>query len=379
VNHSLALVNQYQIVELLKIDGLRLSHRDMPFPFPWQPCRNDPGFPAEAMQKILALPKPDLNDIDAIYRICSPFRSDGVTAGIKTTNFMITEMGLSENAFAQPADDLSVFTRDENCITTSSNWARDRIVEHGFPHDKVHVVPLGVDTDVFYPASEEARSICRSNLGLRNDETVFVNVGAPLWNKGVDLLLRAFAVLRSRGRRVRLIVKDLRGVYGLSVNDMLPKVAAVCPELRDPDTLSAMSVIAGNLSRGQLRHLFVAADCYVSPYRAEGFNLPVLEAIACGAPVIATRGGATDDFCNDDVAWRVRSQPGCLQGPGGEPYRFVEPDFDELVEAMAAVCRGSRLPAADAARQRLLPKFTWSRAADALVGLTVAPELASAG
>ncbi len=109
----------------------------------------------------------------------------------------------------------------------------------------------------------------------------------------------------------------------------------------------------------------------MSPYRAEGFNLPVLEAIACGTPVIVTRGGATDDFCNDKVAWLIQGQAGSLQGPGGEVYRFTEPDFDELVEAMAAVCEGSRLPAAAADRSSLLQTFSWSRAAEALVQLTV--------
>jgi glycosyltransferase involved in cell wall biosynthesis len=371
VNHSLALVNQYQILEFMKIAGLKLSHRDMPFPFPWQPSRNDPGFSNEAMQRIMALPEPALADIDAVYRICSPFRADDVRAGIKTVTFMVTEMGLSANAFAQPKAEQDFFTRDENCITTPSRWARDRIVDYGFAPEKIHIVPHAVDTGVFYPQTQEERQVCRTNLGLRDDETVFVNVGAALWNKGVDLLLRAFAVLRSRGRRVRLLVKDLRGVYGISVNDMLPKVAAVCEPLRNADTLSAMSVIAGNLSRGQLRQLFGAADCYVSPYRAEGFNLPVLEAIACGTPVIVTRGGATDDFCNDKVAWLIQGQAGSLQGPGGEVYRFTEPDFDELVEAMAAVCEGSRLPAAAADRSSLLQTFSWSRAAEALVQLTV--------
>jgi glycosyltransferase involved in cell wall biosynthesis len=46
----------------------------------------------------------------------------------------------------------------------------------------------------------------------------------------------------------------------------------------------------------QLNVLYNVADAYVTPYRAEGFNLPALEAQACGTPVVATRGGATDDF-----------------------------------------------------------------------------------
>ena len=55
------------------------------------------------------------------------------------------------------------------------------------------------------------------------------------------------------------------------------------------------------LSTKQMAEFYLAADAYVSPYRAEGFNLPVLEASACGIPVICTKGGPPMIFSMRDL------------------------------------------------------------------------------
>jgi glycosyltransferase involved in cell wall biosynthesis len=51
-----------------------------------------------------------------------------------------------------------------------------------------------------------------------------------------------------------------------------------------------------------MAELFQAADVFVSPYKAEGFNMPALEAAACGTLVVATKGGATDDFLRPEFS-----------------------------------------------------------------------------
>ena len=51
--------------------------------------------------------------------------------------------------------------------------------------------------------------------------------------------------------------------------------------------------------------LFAACDVLVHPYRGEGFGLPVLEAMACGLPVVVTAGGPTDEFVPPAACWRV--------------------------------------------------------------------------
>jgi len=374
VNQSYALVNQHQILNLLDVEGLQLFHHDLPFAFDWNAARNNPGFSNEDRDRIMTVPDPGAAQIDAVYRIASPFRAGETTDRRKTATFMVTELGLTETCFVEDSLGSDFFTRDDNFIVTPSGWARERIIEFGFAPEKVQVVPHGVDLRVFYPPAPEERRQCRANLGLREDDIVFVNVGACLWNKGIDLLLRAFAVLRSQGRPVKLLLKDQRDIYGISVETIFQEVAQTHPVLTEADTLAAITVIPGNLDQTQLRLLFGVGDCYVSPYRAEGFNLPVLEALACDLPIIVTGGGATDDYCNDDVAWRMFARPGSRPAPGSEKlYRFREPDFDDLVSAMSAITHrfrpdGQRYALA---RQQILQEFTWKRAAADVARLTV--------
>ena len=114
------------------------------------------------------------------------------------------------------------------------------------------------------------------------------------------------------------------------------------------------------------------ADCYVSPYRAEGFNLPVLEAIACGTPVIVTEGGATDDFCPDGVAYRIPGEARATDDlSSGFAGKYIEPDFDTLVGLMDGFAAGRRLEEGrfNELRGRILEAFSWRRAANALVKL----------
>ena len=65
---------------------------------------------------------------------------------------------------------------------------------------------------------------------------------------------------------------------------------------------------------GRMAELYQVADAYVTPYACEGFNLPALEAAACGLPLICTRGGPTDEFTTADFLAADRFGP-ALQRP----------------------------------------------------------------
>lgn len=370
VNHSFALVNQCQILELLKFEDLRLFHRDLPFAMPhWNSNILDAGFQEEDRQRIAALAEPEGEAIDCVYRAVSPFHR---VSEQKTLTFMVTELGLSAGSFMADASSLSPFTQDENRIVTPTRWSRDRLVDYGFDSSKISVIPHGVNTQTFYPLSAEERSVNRASLELPSDAVLFLNLGVATWNKGIDLLLVAFATLHQKHRNLRLILKDQRGLYGLSVEQLMKDVAAQHPALFGVDTLNAIKVVPVNLTQAQLRLLYGIADCYVSPYRAEGFNLPVLEAVACGTPVVVTDGGATDDFCSSEISLRVASTPGARESEsGGCPGRFCEPQLDALIAAMARFANGPALDGASFSRgrQALLEKMSWRRAAQSLHAL----------
>ncbi len=376
INHSFALVNQHQILELLKLDGLRLYHRDLPFAFPnWTRASNPSGLPEDQQRLVDALPAPGDDPIDCIYRIGSPFRAGPGGVRSRTVTFMVTEFGLTPGSFEGGTGDPALFTRGDDTIVTPSRWSRDRLVDWGFPDGKIEVVPHGVDVAAFAPLPPDDRQARREELGLADDETVFLNVGLATWNKGLDLLLTAFATLRAAGRKVRLILKDQRDLYGCSVENLIRTVGVSCPALLAADTLGAIAAVPTNIGMADLQALFSVADCYVSPYRAEGFNLPVLEAIACGTPVIVTRGGATDDFCNDEVAITIGGTGGSLaQHAAGPEGRFIEPKLDELVGAMDHVAAGDfGLDDVSRASASVVDRFSWRSAALRLRDLTVDP------
>jgi glycosyltransferase involved in cell wall biosynthesis len=188
-------------------------------------------------------------------------------------------------------------------------------------------------------------------------------VGVATWNKGLDILVKAFARVRQQHPRVRLLLKDHKALYGIGADRTLAQVARAHPGLIDSQVLAGISVVSGSLDQAQLRALYGVADAYVSPYRAEGFNMPVLEAMACGTPVIVTGGGATDDFCPPALSVKLPSREGTKADEPAMFGRFLVPDEDALVQALTdvAVQRPDRnAPERLAARAQLVRQYSWT-------------------
>jgi len=102
------------------------------------------------------------------------------------------------------------------------------------------------------------------------------------------------------------------------------------------------------------------ADAYVSPYSAEGFNIPVLEGAASGLPVICTSGGPTDDFVKDSFARKIRSKllPIPLENIDGH---VLEPEVEHLTDLMFEVIENAawRRAAVIAGPQHVASNYTW--------------------
>lgn len=367
VNHSFAMVNQNQLLVWAGDPRVDLFHADAPlYQAHWASGQLGAGFQPEEERVLRSLPAPDGAPVDAVYRIHAPLPARVPRLPhTRQITFMVTEFGLTAKSFGEGEPDLASFTDGGNAIVTPSCWARDRLAEFGFDPAGIQVLRHGVRRQSFHPAGEEERREARQRLNWHDGHFVFANVGVATWNKGIDILIAAFATLRQSHPHIRLVLKDHAGLYGLGVDQTLRKVAQANPGLLTQDVLDSISLISGNLSQQQLRALYICADCYVSPYRAEGFNLPVLEAIACGTPVIVTDGGATDDFCDGPWATRIPGQARRLSRDGLENGLYVEVSVQDLISVMQQRLDGSS-PATRLAGptwEQHLARMSWEAAA----------------
>ena len=195
------------------------------------------------------------------------------------------------------------------------------------PRERVHAIPYGLDAGRFAPPAAARGTDTLARLGVRSP--FLLQVGAIEPRRGFDLSLAAVAALRREGRELDLVV----------VGEPRAPVAALAappPWLR----------MIARVDDTDLPALYAGAAAVLAPSRGEGFDLPVLEAIACGAAVVAS-----------DIDVHVEHFA-----------RGVELFASGDAGALAAACRsllapGDRAAALRAAGPRLAARFTWRECA----------------
>ena len=163
-------------------------------------------------------------------------------------------------------------------IWVPSEYVRGMYLDAGLPADKVAVIPNGVDLETFAPAPAGERE---PGGPLR-----FLFVGGLVGRKGPDILLEAWRRAFAGREDVELVVKDFGagGIYRDGLREPIRAWAAA-------GHLPRVTLLDAELELEALADLYRSCDVFVAPYRGEGFCMPVLEAMACGLPVIATGGG----------------------------------------------------------------------------------------
>ncbi|MDB5297170.1 MAG: tetratricopeptide repeat protein [Phycisphaerales bacterium] len=359
VAHSYALVNQHQCGELAKRPGLVLYHHDAT----WLDGVAAPralGLLSAAEERVVAgLPdRPAGRGVDVAYRICYPPDTAPNPAARRTFVFVTSEF---LGQFPPLPRSLAVD------FVTSSEWSRAGLLRAGADPARVHVVPIGVDTAVFRPRPAADREAARRRHGL-GDGFVYLHVGAMTLNKNVGAVLRAFARVSAGDPSAVLLLKGSDAMYRSS------QLLAEALSGVDPSDLQRVQqrtrYVGGTLTGDEMAALYAAADCYVTPYKGEAFNMPALEAVACGLPVIATAGGPTDAFGDDSVVRRIRST---IVGvvADGRPCQALEPDEAHLLELMrqAAVDPGWAASAREAGPAFARNHFAWPVVVDQLLGV----------
>ena len=246
---------------------------------------------------------------------------------------MRAQFGLAQRVFNR-AYGLAA-ARQATALIVSSDAARARIARgYGIPAGRLTVVPHGVAPD-FRPAPRPAVDAVLAPLGLPRPYALFV--GAEPRRKNLHRLVEALGVLHARRLPLHLVL-------------------AGPPAPRD-ETLTALAArrgLAGAVRRcGEvpaelLPALYGGAACLAYPSLEEGFGLPVLEAMACGTPVLTSRDSAMAEVA-------------------GEAALLVDPlDVGALAAGLEALVTDRGL-AGDLAERGLARAraFTWERSAAA--------------
>ena len=218
--------------------------------------------------------------------------------------------------------------------TPTTAVARQVVQRLGVRDDRIVVTPLGVDPAWFVAAAPSPE--VRRRLQLPSHYLLFVGTAQP--RKGLDVLLEAHTAAVAAPPLV------LAGAAGWG------------PEVRAGDARRVLRT--GYLSEVDLRRVVAGATALVLPSRDEGFGLPLLEALACGIPVITT------------------DAPALVEVAGGQATHVPVGDVDALADALSTVDDADHDPGTAAARRAHASEFTWRSCAESTVD---AYRLAAAG
>jgi glycosyltransferase involved in cell wall biosynthesis len=233
----------------------------------------------------------DFDLIDAHY-----YYPDGVAAALLAKWFgkplVVTARGSDINLIAQyrqPRRMMQWAARRAAASIGVSKALADAIGEWDIGREKLHVMRNGVDLERFRPLPQ-AES--RARLGLGGDP-VLLSVGNLVPLKGHDLTIAAFASLLPDFPRAQLVL------VGAGAERAALEAQARALGVQDK------VLFAGSVANSELPAWFSAADMSILSSSREGLPNVVLESLACGTPVVATRVGGIPEVATDPATARL--------------------------------------------------------------------------
>jgi len=176
--------------------------------------------------------------------------------------------------------------RADHIITVSERSKRDLIELYGVNHEKITVTYEGAG-DEFVPLDkDQAKETVERRYGIRGEFILYV--GRLQGRKNLMRLVQAYALVHKAGFRHKLVLA------GKPDSLFQPTLARIRELKLENDVL-----LPGYVEAQDLPIMYNAAEVFVYPSLYEGFGLPIVEAMACGTPVVTSRGSSLEEVAGD--------------------------------------------------------------------------------
>jgi starch synthase len=185
-------------------------------------------------------------------------------------------------------------------ILVTSNWVKEMYVRDGISSDIIEVLPVGCDTDAFFPFKKDDPKIStvRESLGVSPDQIMILTVGGDAASKGSQEVMQALAIIDTKAPDWKYVCK------------VWPQPRTKLQNLADLELATHLGIdknviyTTNIISRNFMPYLIGACDIYAAPSRLEGFGMPQVEAGACEKPVISINAmGMLDTLIHGETAF----------------------------------------------------------------------------
>jgi glycosyltransferase involved in cell wall biosynthesis len=315
-------VSQYQIMRALASSGSEhdfimytatppvVPFTDVPLDIPWR-LRLGSGLTSRSnilwMQTgVNALLKADAVDLFWGPRHLLPFRAKGVARVATVHDFWHHHFPEQQPWLNRVANSFlikRVLTVADRVVVPSGATAADAVLLGGIGGDKVEVVPMGVDASVFSRCEDDGIAAALRRLGVETPYFLSMDVFNP--RKGFGAVLEAFAGLPTN-------LRENASLVGLGRER--PTAGNASPSERASELGIADRVrIIGDVALADLVALYSGASAFVYPSVYEGFGMPVLEAMACGCPVISANSSSIPEVAGEAAILVDPESPAALR------------------------------------------------------------------
>jgi glycosyltransferase involved in cell wall biosynthesis len=203
------------------------------------------------------------------------------TSGIYHTDFPQYIRILTDDSFLESVAwrYMHWFYGQLDTVYVNSEEYRQSWIKHGLNPERLKILPRGLDTELFHPARREPAFF--EKFGAHNGEIRLLYVGRISREKDLDILAGAYRRLREEGLPVQLFIVG-HGPYSEAFEKSLPE-----------------AFFTGYLKGTELATAYASADIFVFPSTTDTFGNVILEAQACGLPVIVSDSGGPKELVED--------------------------------------------------------------------------------